>query len=773
MDFELGAPKVLELVLKLKQYPILSREIRERMREEIFRRGVITKANFEKEVRQRAHASQLREGYVEAADAEPAEVWELRLALIREDLTDFYFAHNCPEALFEALVKETVSKRRAGEEVVLTVNPELAPWALLFTTGEQYEKLPPEERKKVAHHLRESIVVLTKGMLSDQLDYVGIAREIFSIKDLKEIRARRVGRGKIGGKAAGLLLASKVLNKARQGDGENACASIPDSWFIAADVYYEFQALNGLTEFMNQKYRPQEEVAAAYPQLKARYLGGNFPPYVIEALTAILKEVESDPLVVRSSSLLEDNFGFSFAGKYESVFLANHGSFEERLQSLKTAVAEVYASTQSPDALAYRKKMGLIDYDERMAVLIQRVVGFHYRDYYFPACAGVAFSKNPFRWHPMIRREDGMARIVLGLGTRAVDRLVGDYPRIIALSHPLLRPESDRQRAKYSQKQVDLIDLKSNRPRTVYRENLLGADFPGLGLCMSIIKDGLPQRLLSRFEASNPEELIPSFDGLLQDTDFIQTLRGMLTTLEEAYRRPVDIEFAVRILPSLFSEEPHVRITLLQCRPLSERSPETAETVPENLDERDILFISNRLVPDGTVRDIRKILLIDPRQYDRLQSSAEKTALARVVGKVNAILEWENFILLGPGRWGSSNLDLGVKVSYADIHNAKMLVELAFAKDETVPELSYGTHFFQDLVEAGIHTLSLFPDDSAGRFNDRFFSEAPNSLSELLPKTETGIAKLIDLERIEPGLRLTVVMNGDQEKAVGFLTHAK
>ncbi len=771
MDIELGAPKVLELVLKLKQYPLLSREIRERMRTEIFHRGVITRQNFEREVRQRAHDSQLREGYPEAAEAEPAELWEQRLSLIRDDLTDFYFAHNCPAELLEALVQESISKRKGGEPVVLTVNPELAPWALLFSAGERYESLPPEERAKVAHHLKESIVVLTKGMISDQLDYVGIAGDTFTIEDLKRIRARRIGRGKIGGKAAGLLLASKILKNAAERGEISAGLSVPDSWFIAADVYYEFQALNGIVEFRNQKYRSREEIESDYPLLKERFRKGNFPLYVVDAFKAILEEAKDSPLVVRSSSLLEDNFGFSFAGKYESLFLVNRGSQEERLRDLREAVAAVYASTLSPDALAYRKKMGLLDYDERMAVLIQRVVGRSFRDFHFPALSGVAFSKNPFRWHPKIRRDVGMVRLVMGLGTRAVDRHAGDYPRMIALSHPELRPESEKERKKYCQKSVDLLDLRENAFATRPIGEFLSPDFPGIGLIASISREGVTRPLLSRIEAYETGDLVPTFDGVVTDTDFAPRMNEVLVSLEKAYRRPVDVEFAVERIEQEDPSLPNrLVITLLQCRPLSLRTPEPGESLPKNLPAKDLLFTANRLIPDGTVRGIRYLLWIDPMLYRGLSDNESRAAIARAVGKVNAALEGDKFILLGPGRWGSSNPELGVKVSYADIDNAKMLVEIAFLKGGSEPEVSYGTHFFQDLVESGIHSLALYPDDPEVVFNAKFFAEASDSMKDLVPSAVSKAAKLIDLERYQNGLRLNVVMNGDEEKAVGYLT---
>jgi phosphoenolpyruvate synthase/pyruvate phosphate dikinase len=172
---------------------------------------------------------------------------------------------------------------------------------------------------------------------------------------------------------------------------------------------------------------------AEYPAIVREFQAGEFPPDILDRLTAILEKVEKQPMIVRSSSQLEDNFGTSFAGKYDSVFLPNQGSLDQNLKDLTRAIATIYASTLNPNALLYRRARGLQDYDERMAVLIQEVQGNRFGKYYFPHGAGVAFSRNTYRWAPQIRAEDGFVRLVWGLGTRAVDRVGNDYPRVIAL----------------------------------------------------------------------------------------------------------------------------------------------------------------------------------------------------------------------------------------------------------------------------------------------------------------------------------------------------
>jgi hypothetical protein len=475
------------------------------------------------------------------------------------------------------------------------------------------------------------------------------------------------------------------------------------------------------------------------------------------------------PLVVRSSSLLEDNFGFSFAGKYDSFFLPNQGTPQENLQALLRAISAVYASVLSPDALIYRRRMGLLDYDERMAVLVQKVVGAKYRNTFFPALAGVAFSRNPFRWNQRIRREDGMVRLVLGLGTRAVDRVANDYPRMIALSHPTLRPQVGAQAIKYSQRLVDVLNLETNDCETLPVAQVIDSNYPGLRLVSSVNKDGYVQPMLSLLDAPTPESLILTFDNLITKTDFCELIKTLLQTIEKYYKRPVDIEFAVSRLDNKRSSK--CQIALLQCRPLSFRQEGQLIAIPTHIPQNDVLFSANKLVPQGIVSDVRYIIWIDPRTYDQLPDADTRLQLARIVGRLNDALEGEQFILIGPGRWGSSNLNLGVKVSYADINNARMLIEVALAHRGHTPEVSYGTHFFQDLVESCIYPLPLYPDDDQTAFNWGFFENTPNTLARIVPEftAYSPYIKLIDVSTVTDGCTAEIIMNSEQEKALAFI----
>jgi hypothetical protein len=542
-------------------------------------------------------------------------------------------------------------------------------------------------------------------------------------------------------------------------------------------VFYDFQALNNLVPFMNQKYKSLDEVRADYPRLRQNYLSGRFPRDVQLRLKELLATIGNEPIIVRSSSLLEDNFGFSFAGKYDTFFLPNQGTIDENLTALMRAIAAVYASVISPDAIAYRQRMGLLDYDERMAVLIQKVVGDRYRGLYFPALAGVAFSHNPFRWNSRIRREDGLVRLVWGLGTRAVDRVSNDYPRMIALSHPSLRPEvGARAVSKYSQHLVDVLNLNANQPETLPVTDVLSGDYPGLHVIASQCKGDYVQPLFSMLDQPDPRSLILTFDNLIERTDFCELMGFLLQTLEEHYQRPVDIEFAVQSLPGRGpgsrSGSNQLGISLLQCRPLSFRQQGQPVPIPTNVPEGDQLFTATRLVPQGLVEGVRYIVWVDPIAYDQIPDPSLKTQLARLVGRLNQALRDERFILMGPGRWGSSNISLGVKVTYADIDHARVLAEVAVSQGAHAPEASYGTHFFQDLVEAQIYPLPLYPDDPDTFFNWPFFRQAPNRLFHILPDAPRELAdalKVIDVPAVAAGRRLTIAMSSEQDQALGYL----
>ena len=767
-------PKALRIYLELREYPILCDEIRKRMRDEMFRRGVVRPELFEEEVERKARASCRNEHPNDPNYQDIAEVWELRLSRTRERMTDFYFAHNLPHSVFRQIVADVLGAR-SKSEVMLSFNPELAPWDMLFAQAEEFAHAPEHLRKQTEHHLQEIIVVLTKGMLSDQLGFVGLARRHFLIEDLKDISHRRIGRGKVGGKAAGMRLAWRVIQTPHPDDPIELAprVSIPESWYVASDLYYEFIEENDFFGFLNQKYKSLEDIRAEYQAYRTRYETAALPRHLVQRLGEIIDCTGDTPLIVRSSSLLEDNFGTSFAGKYETHFCANQGNRRTRLKQLCDAVRKVYASVLNPDALAYRKQMGLIDYDERMAVLIQKVQGAPYRDrYFFPQIAGVGFSHNPYRWTPQIDRKGGFLRMVWGLGTRAVDRVAGDHPRMVALSHPTLRPErSAIEIMRYSQHYIDAIDLEERQLCTFRVEDILRYDFPGLRYIASVHDGGD----LTPIHLSDPripvDKYVITFDGILKNPRFVTLMRTILRKLETAYQFPVDIEYTVEIVPGADLD---FHVYLLQCRPQAQgKTSESKEPlIPRDVPPDRVLFASSRTVCTGRVTNIRYVVYVDPEHYSRIQTIEERTKIAQTIGRLNQRLKGNAFILVGPGRWGSSNPELGVPVSYADIFNVDALVEVPLAIRDEEPEASYGTHFFQDLIESNIFPVAVYPGKDDDRFDFGFFRNAPNALESLLPDEAEmrDLVKVIDVPSATGGRMIELSMEtGESEAMLAYL----
>ncbi len=763
--------RLLNIFLTLGQYPILKDRIRELMRNELFESGIIDEQDFERRVKANAIQSQEREGLINPQYEESEEMWEKRMETVRDQLTDVTFSLQLPFEIFEILVNTALSERGVSEQnLTLSLNPELASRDLVFQQAKTIEAMPPEERKRYEPRLEESKVVIIRSMISDQLRYINIAKDWFDVADLEEIRSHKIGAGRIGGKSAGMLLAHSILKKTVEED-VLLSLRIPESYFIGATEFYPFMSINNLMHWLDQKYKNEEEMRSDYPCIVRDFEAGRLTPDIAEKLYKLLDRVGKKPLIVRSSSLLEDNFGTAFAGKYESVFLPNQGTVLENLGELGRAVGHVYASGLNPNALLYRRQKGLQDYDERMAILIQVVEGEPLGHYYLPHAAGVAFSRNTYRWLPEIRSEDGFVRLVWGLGTRAVDRVGNDFPRLIALSHPLLRPSSEPNAIRrYSQHFVDLIDLEKNKFVTLPIHDVLTSDYPPLRYIAQLEQDGYLSSIRSRVLSVQPNSLVLTFDELLLRTCFAERMRNILQKLEAIYQKPVDVEFALHI-EAKPNGEPDLTITILQCRPQSHLLETENVKVPLNLDVEQTIFSTHFVVPQGSIERVDYVVFIPHEGYFSLASPELRRRLARAVGQLNAALENDHFICVGPGRWGSSNPDLGVPVDYGDIYNARALVELAGEGIVPALEPSLGTHFFQDLMEAQIYPLGILLDRQDTIFNHKFFYKMPNHLHDWvdIEPEITASLRLIRVSDYLPDHHLRLAMDSEASHAAGYL----
>lgn len=764
----------IDIYIKLAQYPILADRLRERMRQELFRRGIISPEKFEAEVQDLGIASQRREGLGDPYYEEDANTWATRIERIRDYHTDAYFADNLGSAHLDALIDELLNSRSSAPEMVaISFNPEIAPWEMLFKQGEVYERMSPDELERYHHHLQEIKVVLIKRLMSDQLPFIGVAKHVLSIADLRQIHRSLIGTGKIGGKAAGMYLAWRILQEVddRFSDG---VINIPDSWFIGTDVIYEFFLMNKLEHHMNQKYRPVHEIRKEYPQIVEDFLASELPEYLVMQVRELLQSLGNSPLIVRSSSLLEDNFGFSFAGKYNSYMCPNQGTLEENLRAVLDAIRRIYASSVNPNALLYRRKHGMIDYDERMAILLQRVTGRWHGRYFFPDVAGVGFSENPFCWTPEIRRGDGFLRIVTGFGSRAVDRVAQDYPRLIPISHPQLRPEDSVEgRRIYAQRFMEVIDREENRVITVPAHTALSLA-PNLLSLIAAVDTGDELNPIPQGTSLQPDDhIVLTFDGLTQGGVFIDIMKAALQRLEEVYNGAVDLEFAGLIDSTsrdagTTSERDtyRYRLNILECRPQNERRQPEEEKETDKTEHSRRLFSVPTMLPSATVEAIDYLVFVDPEIYYDIEDEAQRNQIAETIATLNDLLPAERFGLVGPGRWGVLNSRLSVPVTYSDICNARLLVEIS-PPYTPAPELAYGTDFYKSVQESDIFVLGIQPTPQGGMIDWQLLRESPNKLLEYVPEAAdlAGGIRVIDLQSVA-GSSLRVVIDDETDEAI-------
>jgi len=605
------------------------------------------------------------------------------------------------------------------------------------------QRTPEEERS--------SFQGLLRMMLTRDERFAEMASRHLDTEDMLAIRRRMVGTGLVGGKAAGMLVARAILAHA---DPSWARVLEPhDSWFIGSDVFYTYLVRNGAWPARREQRRAASYLEGA-AEARRRVAEGSFPDFVLRQLVTLLEYYGQSPIIVRSSSLLEDGFGNAFTGKYESVFCANQGSPEERLAELLAALKRVYASAMSEAALRYRERRGLLDRDEQMAVLVQRVSGAVRGNLYFPQIAGVALSYNPYVWNASIDPQAGVLRLVFGLGTRAVDRSDDDYTRLVALNAPSLRPETTLdEKTEYAQHRVDVLDLERRQLRSVPVDEAVRSG------------PGLPMRLFGTQREGGSWVL--AFDELLWGTPFVERLRELLSTLRDAYRYPVDVEFTGN-----FVGEGELRLNLVQCRPLQVREGGAVVAPPAALREEAVLLRSRGpIVGPSTQTPIDRVIYVDPDAYVQLPTQ-DRHEVGRVIGRLTRLDPGVDLriMLLGPGRWGTTTVALGVPVSFAEIQRVSVLGEIMRLGD-VVPDVSLGSHFFNDLVEESMLYVALYPGHPGHALDEARLRSAENRLAGLLPDDArmAGVVRVIDFAAREGELQLWLNCDCVRQEAVGYL----
>lgn len=596
-------------------------------------------------------------------------------------------------------------------------------WLAIFERAANLTEESTEEREQTR-------ILLISMLLGSHSRMFDLCRKYFSLDDLIKIAGREIGTGFIGGKSVGMLVARKILNELA---GERFVSYIEphDSFYLGSDIFYSYIVQNGWWELRTRQKSPDGYFSGA-PEFKEKLLSGKFSEDIQEQFFQMLEYFGQSPIIVRSSSLLEDNFGNAFAGKYDSVFCVNQGSPQERFEAFEQAVRAIYASTMNEDALAYRLNRGLSDKDEQMAILVQRVSGDYHGSDFYPHIAGVGNSSNLYVWDKNVDSDAGMLRLVFGLGTRAVDRTEGDYVKIVTLDQPLRIPPVDvNDQAQYSQHEFDLLSLPDNQLLSRKVEEAIHNDLKA-NASMFVSPDFDTDRRLRELGYKNrkiPE--IVDFKGLLSETDFPQVMKDMLSILSGAYEYPVDIEFTANFFP-----DGKYRVNLLQCRPLQTKGLGNAVEFPLDTGVADCFFSTHGNFMGGNIRlPVDFVVMVRPAQYLQLPEQY-KYEVARQIGILNDILKDTNYLLIGPGRWGTTTPSLGVPVRFSEICHAAVLCELSSEEEGFRPELSYGSHFFQDLVETDIFYAAIFDGQKDVTFHPEYILGKENTLQTMLPQSE-------------------------------------
>jgi hypothetical protein len=501
-----------------------------------------------------------------------------------------------------------------------------------------------------------------------------------------------LGGGFVGGKAVGLIFAASAVQFDRVRLSEHqGLVAFPESKIVATDYFDRFMGDNRLDECVQAKC----DQAISKMEMATRFMAAPLPGRLQSELRGLLQR-EPRPLAVRSSSFLEDNLKHSFAGIYQSYFIPNRGTDRARLEQLETAIKLVYLSTFGDNAREYRLRHGIKWREEKMGVLIQNLIGKEYPDrLYYPLLAGVGFSQNFYPWAPGIETEGGVVRLVLGLGTRAVGR---NYARVFSPANPAVRPEggSVDEIVDYSQREIDALDMATGGLATPSLDAVKLTN-DNIQLVTSELREGT--YFMEAPTLVQPEHrLVLTFDPLLQGKGtfpLVKILRELLANLQRLMEVPVDMEFAVNLGGD-------GKFYIVQVRPLGGRAEHGAVRVPRDVPRPAVVLRSRNVLGNGMKKGLRHIVYVPPDMY-RLDRGFD---IARKIGELNALFEEDGYILIGPGRWATRSPELGVPVTYAEISNAQVIVECSWAT--FTPELSYGTHFFGDMVVTNTLYIPVF-----------------------------------------------------------------
>ena len=558
----------------------------------------------------------------------------------------------------------------------------------------------------------------------------------------QSIGMARIGGGSLGGKARGLAFVNRLLLEAHlAAQFSGIRISVPPAVVLGTDIFDQFLEKNRLDDFALSSTSDEE--------IKERFATAHFPRTALRDLRAFLQKVEY-PLAVRSSGLLEDSPSQPLAGVYRTVMVPNIGSLRDRLADLIAAIKSVYASTFSQQAKAFLKMTPFRLEEEKMAVIIQRIVGRRHGDRFYPDFSGVARSHNVYPSPPM-KVEDGIAAVALGLGRAVVEgctcvRFSPRYPRnVLAFS-------SVDSSLKDSQREFFVLDLS----RKAVRKGPEGAELTKLGL-VEAEADGTLAAVGSTYSTENhtitdgigrPGLRLVSFAPILKHRLFplAELLDRMLEISRKGTGSEVEIEFAVNLKGR---DDGDPEFGFLQLRP-SAMAGDAGDLEIGDTPQSALLCRSCSVLGHGKVSHLRDLVVVDAERFDRMRSHEIADQLARINGTLQR--EGTPYLLVGVGRWGSLDRHLGIPVTWNQIAGARVIVESGFRDMRVTP--SQGTHFFQNLTSLNIGYFTVNPQAGDGFIDWEWLAAQP-------ALEDTGFVRHLRLER-----PIIVRMNGKTGEGV-------
>jgi len=573
----------------------------------------------------------------------------------------------------------------------------------LFPLAELFRYLSKEDFQDLDHarsFLHDAIANfrLNKGR--------GVIAKYYRANYDEYLNFARIGDGSIGGKARGLAFLDLLIKK-NQGldEYDNVVISIPRTVVLTSEVFDEFMENNSLLQFALNDIEDEELLDA--------FIKAKLPDRTVRDLKVFLKVTQS-PIAVRSSSLLEDSHYQPFAGVYSTYMIPNTPNEKQMLEILINAIKAVYASVYYKSSKAYMRVTSSVIDEEKMSIILQEVCGAKYGDRYYPTISGVMRSINFYPIEPE-KPEDGVANICLGLGKQIVEggrtlRFSPKYPKkILQLSDTALTLRD-------SQKTFFALDLKPESfvPSPDESVNLLKLRIK------EAEKDGSLKHAASVYDyadntikegAHYEGKKIVTFANILKFDSY--PLAKILTKVSEmtqsAMNSPVEIEFAMNI--PVKKGQPAV-FNLLQVRPIVDNS-ETLTTKLEEIDEKNTIIYSKQALGNGEIKELHDIVYVKTASFD----AAKNPLVANIIAEMNNkfLKEDKNYILVGPGRWGSNDHWLGIPVKWADISAAKVIIEAGLPNYRIDP--SQGTHFFQNLTSFRVGYLTLNPHIGDGHYD--------------------------------------------------------